>query len=349
MSKNRGVITPEVKLSDYVAGEETGIKYQEVLPSGDWTLHQPTRESQYLNGFDTSACVTYSALNCIEFQLNFLLSAGLISESNVQKLKVWGYITNERFNFSDRFTAKMSSTTPLGNTLQKVWDSIRKDGLVPEQNWSSQSVNFADYYKEIPQQVKDFGKNILTMFNFKYEWIVTSNCGASNLNYLKYHLKQAPLQPAHPLCVRDDNNVFQPCGACITQHATTIYHIDDLIRNFDHYEPYTNKYALNYAFPWIMKGVVTIKEDQPEEPPFNHKFTVDMKYGQTSEEIKFLQKAYNILGYSVPVTGFFGNQTQAITLDFWKKYKTASLWEIMFLKGKVVGPKTRYKLNELLS
>ena len=214
--------------------------------------------------------------------------------------------------------------------------------------WNNQANSFTEYYKEIPQQVKDFGKNILTIFDFKYEWIVTSNCGAANLDYLKYHLKQAPLQPAHPLCVKDDSNVFQPCGSCVTQHATTIYQIDDLIRDFDHYEPYNNKYALNYTFPWIMKGIVILKAEEPEEPPFNHKFTVDIRYGQTSEEVKFLQKAYNILGYKIPTTGYFGEITRGATLDFWKKYKIASLWEIVFLKGKVAGPKTRNKLNELL-
>ena len=350
MIQNKGVAPLKLEAPDYVAGQETGIVYEEVNPTGNWTDSLPVKETQYINSFDTSACVTFSALNCIEIQLNYLLNAGKLSEDKVKKLMVWGYLENGKFNFSDRYTAKLSGTTPLGNTLQKVWDSIRKDGLVPEAMWKSEgNKNWAEYYREIPQQIKDFGKNILTIFDFKYEWLVTGVCGAPDLDYLKYHLKQAPLQPAHPLCVRDFQNVFQPCGSCVTQHATTIYNIDELIRDFDHYYPYLNNYALTYSFPWIMKGVVIIKKDEPQQPIFSHRFEKDIKYLEKSEEVLWLQKAGNLLGYKIPLTGFYGNITKAFVKDFQYKYSVAPLPVLVWNNGRFVYEQTRAKLNELLT
>ena len=360
MIQNKGVAPLKLEAPDYVAGQETGIVYEEVNPTGNWTDSLPVKETQYINSFDTSACVTFSALNCIEIQLNYLLNAGKLSEDKVKKLMVWGYLENGKFNFSDRYTAKLSGTTPLGNTLQKVWDSIRKDGLVPEAMWKSEgNKNWAEYYREIPQQIKDFGKNILTIFDFKYEWLVTGVCGAPDLNYLKYHLKQAPLQPAHPLCVRDFQNVFQPCGSCATQHATTIFYTDELIRDFDHYYPYLNNYALTYSFPWIMKGVVTIKKDEPIAPIFNHTFTKDIVIGEVSEEVLWLQKGLNVLGYSIPLTakqtdgsekkGTYGNKTRLAVKDFQTKYGVASLPVLVWNNGRFVYGQTRAKLNELLT
>lgn len=354
METNKGISQPKLELGNYIAGQETGITYQEVNPSSDWSIYLPEKESQNFNGFDTSACVTFSATNCLEIQLNYMANNKLISDEVIAKMVELKYIENGKFNFSDRFTAKLSGTTPLGNTLQNVWDSIRKDGLVPESLWPSAGhESWTSFYSEIPQEVKDFGKNILKYFDFKYEWIVTGNCGSPDLDFLKYHLKQSPLQVAHPLCGRDEVGQMKVCpaGVCMTQHATTIYNISSKIEDFDHYYPYLNQYPLNYTFPWVMKGIAVVKANSTVETPFNHVFepsTPPIKYGQRSEEVAFLQKAYNLLGYKVPVTGFYGEITRSITFDFQTKFQVASLWDLLFLKGKVVGPSTKRKLNQLL-
>lgn len=352
--KNLGVIAPKLADTDYVAGQETGIQYEEVNKSGNWKAHLPIGEPQFF-GFDSSACVSFSALNVIEVQLNYLLNAGKIPDDKLKQLKDWGYLQNDKFNFSDRFTAKMSGTTPQGNQVQSVWDSIRKHGLVPEAMWPSEGKNWAEYYREIPQQTKDFGLNFLKFFDVKYEWIVINNCGTPVLEYLKHHLKQAPLQPAHPVGYRDQQTqVFKNPGVCVTQHATTIYGVDELIRDFDHYSPFTNDYELSYTFPWIMKGVITLKKDEPQQPVFDHVFTKDIHFGERSEEVLNLQKALNLFGYKIPILpdalnrGFYGNITRAAVKDFQYKYKVASLPVLAWNNGKHVYELTRGKLNELL-
>lgn len=349
--ENKGVISPQLSPSDYIAGQETGIMYERINPSGNWTAHLPLKETQFINSFDTSACVTFSALNLLEIQLNYLANNKIIPDEVLLKLIEWGYMENGKFNFSDRFTAKMSGTTPQGNSVQKVWDSIKHDGLVPESMWPSGGTKkWTEYYQEIPQEIKDFAKKILTLLDFQYEWVVTGTCGAPDIALLQHHLQQSPLQPTHPLCARGSDNVFKTCPACVTQHATTIYNINALIEDFDHYYPYLNQYELNYPFPWIMKGVVTVKKQQVPQPApvFNHIFAADITYGQRTVEVEWLQKGLNILGYKIPLTGYYGDITKAAVKDFQIKYKVANIAVLAWNGGKLVGPATRNKLNELL-
>lgn len=91
-------------------------------------------------------------------------------------------------------------------------------------------------------------------------------------------------------------------------------------------------------------------KDLPEEQAFEHTFLKDMKYGQTSTEVKKLQAALKIDGvYDGPITGYYGLLTAAGVLAFWKKYNLTNWLENTTLKGKSVGPKTRKHLNLLFS
>lgn len=81
-------------------------------------------------------------------------------------------------------------------------------------------------------------------------------------------------------------------------------------------------------------------------------FKRDLKYGQRHPDIVQLQKALKNEGLfpkDIPETGYYGEITRKAVLEFWKKYQIASWYEITFLQGRVVGPKTRAKLNELLN
>ena len=130
MTKNLGVII-EKKPQDFVAGT---LPYEVLNPSGDWTPYLPTGETQKTHLVDTMACVTFSILNVIETQYKFQ--------------------TGKELNFSDRFIAKLSGTTPQGNTVQNVLDAIRKYGLVLEDEWPTDlSFNWNQYYAPIPDGV----------------------------------------------------------------------------------------------------------------------------------------------------------------------------------------------------
>jgi len=350
---NHGVITPKIRESDYIAGQESGIKYQVIKSDSDWSVYLPTDEPQWIN-FETGGCTNFSENNTIEVQLNFRLERNMLSPACVQKMKDWKYFDeNGKVNFSDRFLYKMSGTTQNGNQVTAGWDAIRKYGLVPQSMWPNNSKTYEEFTKPIPIEIQNFAKNFLTLFEVQYEWIVIANCGAPDLDLLEYHLKQAPLQVVHPVCSRNSQGIIVPCGSCSSQHATMLYKIDrqnNWLKDYDSYAPYKNNFAINYPLLWVMKPVITekIEPTPPIIPPFTHTFLTDINYGERSDEVLFLQKAMNRLGYKIPETGYYGNITKSNVSAFQWKYKVASAPVLWWNQGRYVGPSTRKKLNELL-
>ena len=261
--KNTGVVIKHQE-ADYIAGT---IPYKEVC--NDWTQFLPFGEKQHSVYFDTMACVTFSALNIIEIQLNQLLFKGLIPQDAIKFFSDEGYLLNGQFNFSDRFTAKMSGTTKEGNYLQAVWNSVKHDGLLPEKDWNYPRIQRTpvfdrdDYYKEIPQELKDKALKALNYLEFAYEWLIEGKIteySSTDLEMLKTELKQAPLHLAAPTCNWGDG-VIEPCGKTRATHATTIFKINDYVHDYDHYDPFVKTLSLKYIMPWIMKGVVTLKNN----------------------------------------------------------------------------------------
>lgn len=130
--RNLGVII-EKRPTDFVGGT---LPYEVLNPSGDWTAYLPAPENQFTHHTDSQACVTFSILNTIETQYKFF--------------------TGREINFSDRFIAKLSGTTPQGNSVQNVMKAIKTYGLVLESDWPTDfEFNWDEYYAEIPQSVKD--------------------------------------------------------------------------------------------------------------------------------------------------------------------------------------------------
>src|SRR5688572_10162418 len=109
--QNHGV-RPGKRPTDFVAGT---LPFEERNPSGNWRQFLPPGEWQRVNSVDLMACVTFSLLNAIETQ-------------ELQQ-------TRSQINYSDRWIAMMSETTPDGNWLYKVADTVRKYGLVREESW----------------------------------------------------------------------------------------------------------------------------------------------------------------------------------------------------------------------
>src|SRR5680860_1318030 len=222
--ENTGIIFKEQEL-DYVAG---AIPYEVIC--ADWTSYLPSDEMQIGLYFDTMACVTFSATNVVETQMNFMFMQGVFSLEACVFFEAGGWLINGKFNFSDRFTAKMSNTTKDGNYLQAVWDSIKHHGLLPEADWAyprrqrTPVFDWDDYYKEIPQDLKDKALKILDYIDVAYEWTVRNQLTPYTNNEileLKRELKQAPLQLAASTC-KWGGDVILACGKTTASHATMI-------------------------------------------------------------------------------------------------------------------------------
>lgn len=89
----------------------------------------------------------------------------------------------------------------------------------------------------------------------------------------------------------------------------------------------------------------------PPPLPAQFIFTTDMRYGQTSEDVRQLQLRLISLGYLIPagVTKYYGTQTMNAVLQYQLKNVYLSFYERYFLRGSLCGQKTRSKLNMLLS
>jgi hypothetical protein len=192
------------------------IPYEVVLESGDWRPFLPVGEKQRPALTDVKACVTFSDLSSLEIQGK--------QQTGIEN------------NWSDRFIAKLSGTTPQGNYLDKVADTVRKFGLVKESDYPAPA-NFTwnSYYSEVPQEVI----NKATKVDIAYEAIDGQKAT------LLYHLKQCPIQ----IVITNTN----------PSHAVVLVHIDgNTAYYFDSYSPYLKTTSVsniyNYALKIVLKG-----------------------------------------------------------------------------------------------
>lgn len=174
--------------TDYLS-EDTFFGSAPVNPTGDWTLYLPQGEKQHKDyGFDTQSCTTFASLNTIETWMHFLDKKGMLSQA--QKEALADFYIDGHFNISDRFTAIMSGTTVIGNTAQRVWDSIRNHGILPEKDLPFGGNNFSEYHDPsvITEEMKAKAKKYLDILVFAYSW--------SKPEKLVEELKHTPLWSA---------------------------------------------------------------------------------------------------------------------------------------------------------
>jgi hypothetical protein len=243
--ENTGVLIGQ-RDTDFIAGI---LPYEVRNEKGDWRPHLVKEEKQYSENVDTMGCVSFSMNNCLEIQHK--------------------HQTGEEVNFSDRFLAKMSETTPQGNYLYKVADAVRKYGLITEEQWPTPpAYTWASYYADIPQEVKDKAQKM----EMGYEWITPSK------NDLLYHLKHAPIQIVIP----------EPHP----NHAVVLVAIEgDKAFYFDTYAPYLKSISVS-KINSALKPVLTMQNEFVKT--INIKGAIGLVIlADTVENLKFLAKSYN--------------------------------------------------------
>lgn len=344
--------------SSFIAGGETSIQHKVLNPSGDWQGWLPRSERQSGRFFDSMACVTFAALNSVETQLNYRLAHGLIPESIVAKAREYGYIVGDKFEFSDRFTAKMSGTTKNGNYFDAVWDSIKNHGLVPESMWPANFDTFKwdEYYAPIPSEVIEFAKRFATLFDIAYDWLWLYQYPVDKAR-AQHELTMCPIQISTAVCPGWRSK--DPVPACRDKliHSTLLVDVDaGRFTIEDHYNPFAKHLSPEYEIPHAKRGVVTPKSDPglpapvPAVPHQSGRFGRDLIFGQRGGDIVRLQdilKAEGLFPLKVISTGYYGSITATAVYQFQMKHKVASQAELAALKGRRVGPKTRDKLAQL--
>lgn len=155
--KNYGLIlTPRDPL-DYEQVLGASKIHEEIRrPDGQWLADLPEGEIQQKAGAETMSCVSFATINCVEI---------------LQRVKF-----NELVNYSDRYLAIASDTTPSGNSPKKVADTLRKvSGVIPEEDlpFADNITSFDMYHipKPLPDELHYKGQKWLTKYDFGYEWI----------------------------------------------------------------------------------------------------------------------------------------------------------------------------------
>uniref|UniRef100_A0A6M3L5A2 Uncharacterized protein n=1 Tax=viral metagenome TaxID=1070528 RepID=A0A6M3L5A2_9ZZZZ len=232
---NNGVILENLRDTDYIFGASP-LDKKIINETAQWIDYTPTYEMQRSNKFDTLGCVTFSELN--------------VNEMLIKKQE------NKEVNFSDRFTVVDSGTTTGGNTMRNVIESVRKNGLVYEDDysWDKNSATRNEYFTPIPQNIKDKAKQWLLEYEIGYEAIT------NNIDSMKEALKYSPLWLAgYAWYKQGDKYISYSTNA---NHCFIVigYKENDYWIIYDSYEPYIKRLAWNFNFYYPKLIVLKKKE-----------------------------------------------------------------------------------------
>jgi hypothetical protein len=184
---------------DWIAWWNSPLKPEKRNMTWDWKMYAPEHEIQFINWkldpFETSFCVTFSALDSIETEFNYLLANWLVPQEDVKWLNNNWYFKNWKINLSDRFTWILWETTKTWAYLFKIARAIIDYWLIPE-NMLPLNV---DTYEEFVDKTKitdkmyEVWREFNKRFIINYEWITLDNSPISK-NDLKENLKVSPMQ-----------------------------------------------------------------------------------------------------------------------------------------------------------
>lgn len=332
-----GLILEIPKITDFVAGLETGIVYEELNPSGKWGPYYPTKERQSNIYTDFLCCTSGSHTNNRETRFNYKVRHKLYPDYVLKFLKEKGYIdANGNVNFSERFLAKLAETDKnKGAQFTTVAEIAKNYGLVPESAWPiKENMTWEEFYADIPPEVFKLGEEFLEIFQLLYEWVdnnfalIDDPLGPETTKALK----QAPLQVAIGL----------PGFHALQMGEAIIKRRTEKIELFDTYPPFIYTANKSYKIHYSMKLVEVVRAPKPKPAKPEFTFTRTLRFGMTGPDVKGLQQVLAYEGfYDLAIDTYFGTRTKA-GLQKWQ------LAHDLQADG-VAGPKTNEKLNEIYS
>lgn len=320
---NHGVLVQERKPTDYILGSVTGISTIRIVK--DWSIYLPAFESQRNSVVDFLDCVSMAGPDhSIAMQLNYLLFTNQLSDEALNFFHNGGYIVDGIFSLSARFNAKMNGTDTLkGQYLTAAAEDVRKNGFLPERDLpTTDSMSWNEFYKDIPQSLKDKAKKALWYVSIQYQFIPADEIANA--------LKAAPVQIATAVCPGWDQGTLVPkCTGRQIQHSTVLYGQDTSGNwlNLDQYPPYTQKLAHDYELPHNLQYIVSMKP-------------MALRKGMQGVNVLALQENLNKLGFKLETDSFFGPITEKAVISIQNK--------MGLVADGIYGTKTNEKLLKLI-
>lgn len=215
--KSYGLILEAIQdARDFVLGASKMpfIPYQE---DGDWTDYLPRYEPQAEN-YETSGCTVWGAQNQIE---TFMKG-------------VYGFEPN----YSERFTYLLTPVTPRGTNPKKVYDCIRRDGLIDHELMpvSDTLAEFLDR-DDLTGSLLAKGQNWLRTHELQYEWLWISK-PENWRETLRKALVSCPIGVSVSAWERDENGLYVSDRGSVNNHWCLLYKVDDdgVMHVFDTYD-----------------------------------------------------------------------------------------------------------------
>jgi hypothetical protein len=240
----------------------SGIDYEVVNESGDWSKYAQKDETQKPFNVDWMDCTCEGLMECIGMQVNFFIENGIIDPDQI---KDW-LDEDGKFNGSERELAEVSGNTPNGNSMQNVLEAVRKKGVAPDSYnpRPTTSISWNLYHSNSTAKSKSKALDFLNYFNFKYERLPVQFFWGQTVkhNVIKQHLKQAPLYAAAGTCPGWFNKDIIPVCSMQANHAFCIQGQTSSYNKIkDSYPPYNRKLPLNYITPYVYKPLLIPKDN----------------------------------------------------------------------------------------
>lgn len=272
MKQNHNCISIVPRPTDWIKGVNSPIEFKAVS-AGNWATWLPDMDLQKINGYESDACVPFSAAQSIATQLNYFMKTGQLPQPHLDFLKNNNYIgVDGLVHLSERFLAKTDGTNPAtGTSLPAPWDAARKGGVLGFQDWPfDQTItNDAEFYATIPQALLDKAKTFLQYFSIQYHWIVDNgNATGTPISILKKALWQAPICIGVNVCGAQWNQQNpNACSDLSPEHSVMIYNVDTATQVLDHYQPFLKNLPFTWNIGYALQGIVSIVPQPPSPPP----------------------------------------------------------------------------------
>lgn len=332
--------TTEEKMRD-LNFVQLAAQLNKVYRDVDWNLYKPIgRPQSFINNgvfFDTMSCTSYSFNQVVEMQLNYLYTSNKLTEKKKLFLEENGYIQNGKVYFSDRFIAIMSGTTDEGNYFQKVCDTGRNVGLIPNSMFPDGGNTFAQYHNKnlITEEMKTLAGKFRNLFDISYGWLYSDDIpgfSQPETKIIEEALRYAPVQIGVPIKA---NHAILMYDMRATDYAS-----------FDHYIPFDRP---NDSRPVNFYMSIYVTEKNSVYPKYT--FTKNLTIGAKGNDVKVLQEILIIEECLAPGlnTGNYGKLTREAVKKFQEKYKSEILTPVGLSKGTgLFYNSTRAFINNLI-
>lgn len=254
-----GLIIEPILGQDWTFGSSKVGQAQPIrVTDGNWVPYLPSNEKQR-RGYETMCCTNFSSTSAIEILFTWMIKNGKISVGNLSWLNDNGYIDDNGFvNFSDRFDALISKTSPqYGNSLKAPAEAKKDFGLIPERMmpWVGDINEYFDKSKITPEMYA-MGKDFKNRFPINYEFVYEKD--------FEEGLKTSPLAGGVYAWNGTINGVYKRVDNQIN-HAIAIIDPPHIWKIFDSYDPFIKKLANDFNFLYYaIRYIIRENTDVPD-------------------------------------------------------------------------------------